>query len=136
MIFHAHDIAWNPDRWPDFTPQEMACRCCGEMPYLPAEFDAVQHVRQLLARPLILFSAYRCPLHNARVGGAPLSQHKTHIAFDISLAGHNLADLLAACRQSGFTGFGYYQTFLHVDHGRPRRWWSKGGQKTWHGLIF
>jgi uncharacterized protein YcbK (DUF882 family) len=83
-----------------------------------------------------ILSGHRCPIHNARVGGAPLSRHKIHIAFDINLAGHDLAGLLAACRQAGFTGFGYYQTFLHVDHGRPRRWWSKGGQKAWHGLIF
>jgi len=72
-----------------------------------------------------------CALHNARVGGAPLSQH-LRLAADISLRGHNRFDLRAACQQAGFTGFGYYTTFLHVDLGRSRHWYgNQNARKLW-----
>ena len=66
----------------------------------------------------------RDPVHNARVGGAPLSRHKLGDAFDVALAGHDREALRAAARAAGFRGFGHYRTFLHVDLG-PRREWGK-----------
>jgi len=131
---HYSEVPWESARWPNFFPVELACSCCGELLFLPDHFDCIQSVRTDLGQPLILNSAHRCAIHNARVGGAPLSEHKK-IAFDINLSGHDKAALLSACRRAGFTGFGFYSTFLHVDCGRPRRWWSKGGLKVWNGLI-
>ena len=32
------------------------------------------------------------------------------------------------CKSAGFTGFGYYQTVLHIDTGRRRHWF--GGDKS------
>jgi len=61
------------------------------------------------------------------VGGAPFSQH-LKLAADISTLGHDRRKLLRACRNAGFTGFGFYNTFLHIDLGRPRNWWS--GEKA------
>ena len=83
--------------------------------------------RHEVGRPFQILSAHRCSLHNARIGGAPLSQH-LRLAADISLRGHNKQTLLRACRRAGFTGFGFYSTFLHIDLGRPRHWF--GGQKA------
>lgn len=114
-----------PFKW--FQPHELACKGTGE---LLVDFDAVSRLdwlRHTLGRPVIITSAYRSALHNARVGGAPKSMHKQGRAFDIVLAGHNRSDLVSQAKQAGFTGFGYYNTFLHVDTGRARRWgkqWS------------
>lgn len=135
IIRHFSEADWDSARWPNFTPAELACRHCGELFWWPEAFDAIQYVRTALGRPLRLFSAHRCSIHNANVGGAPLSQHK-RIAFDNSLAGHDRPALVAACRQAGFTGFGGYATFLHVDLGKPRRWYgNEHGRKLWTGLI-
>ncbi|WP_427450525.1 D-Ala-D-Ala carboxypeptidase family metallohydrolase [Litorimonas sp. WD9-15] len=85
--------------------------------------DRLQLARYDVGKPFQILSAHRCALHNARVGGAPLSQH-LKLAVDIRASGHNRQDLLQACRKAGFTGFGFYTTFLHIDLGRPRQWWS------------
>lgn len=78
-------------------------------------------MRDDMGRPFQILSAHRCALHNASVGGAPLSQHLT-LAVDIALSGHNPQKLRAAAIRAGFSGFGYYRTFLHLDLGRPRHW--------------
>lgn len=116
-------------RWPNFEPAEFACRHCGETYHWPEFLDKIQAVRRELGKPIIVLSGHRCSLHNARVGGAPLSEH-LKLAVDISIVGHDRARLLQACRNAGFTGFGFYQTFLHIDLGRPRHWWS--GEKARH----
>lgn len=114
-------------RWPNFTPVEFACRHCCEMYFWPEFFDKIQAARIDVARPIIILSGHRCRLHNAKVGGAPFSQHLT-LAADISIQGHDRHVLLQACERAGFTGFGFYHTFLHIDLGPPRKWWS--GEKA------
>ena len=125
LFFEHHSDFSGSWRWPNFDPQEFSCNHCGEFYYDPASFDAIQLVRDLLLRPVRLNSAHRCAIHNARVGGAPLSQHKK-MAFDIDITSFaDRRDVLTACRQAGFTTFGFYQTFLHTDI-RPRRIWYSG----------
>ena len=114
-------------RWPSFTRAEMSCHHCGEFYTWPDFMDQLQAARKDVGRPFHILSAHRCSLHNARIGGAPLSQH-LRLAVDISLHGHNKRALRTACRRAGFTGFGFYSTFLHIDLGRPRHWF--GGQKA------
>ena len=113
--------------WQNFTSAEMSCRHCGETYAWPEFMDRLQVARNQVGRPFKILSAHRCSLHNARVGGAPLSQH-LRLAADISLVGHDKRALLLACRRAGFTSFGFYNTFLHIDLGRPRHWY--GGQKA------
>jgi len=112
----------------------MACRHCGEGYAWPAFMDKLQQARDISGRPFRILSAHRCALHNARVGGAPLSQH-LRLAADISLRGHAPHALAAACKSAGFTGFGYYQNFLHIDLGRARKWYGGPKAKTlWQTL--
>jgi len=113
--------------WPHFTQSELSCRHCGEYYHWPDFLNALQAARHDVGRPFHVLSAHRCSLHNARIGGAPLSHH-LKLAVDISLLGHDKARLLAGCRRAGFSGFGFYSTFLHIDLGRPRHWF--GGQKA------
>ena len=122
--------SFDPAVWPwtNFTYAEMSCRHCGEDYYWPDFMDRLQQARQLCGRPFHILSAHRCSLHNARVGGAPLSQH-LRLAADISLQGHDRAALRRACEAAGFTGFGFYTTFLHIDLGRPRHWFGSGKAK-------
>lgn len=121
--------------WPNFADRELACRHCGRLHIDTAAGDALQALRDELGGGLVVLSAYRCPVHNAAVGGAPLSQHKLGTAFDLALRSPGLrrhgrfgepAELLALGRRAaelvGFTGFGGYRTFLHVDIGAKREW--------------
>ena len=126
-ILPAECFARMPWRWPHFAPAEMACRHCAEGYYWPDFMDRLESLRAELSRPIYILSAHRCSLHNARIGGAPLSQHLT-LAVDIALLGHQRRDLRDTAKACGFTGFGYYQTFLHLDLG-PKRFWY-GGQKA------
>lgn len=115
---------WN---WPNFSKSEMSCRHCGEYFYWPEFMKKLQVTRIIVGRPFHILSAHRCSLHNALIGWAPLSEH-LRLAVDISLHGHDKQALLRASRRAGFTGFGFYNTFLHIDLGRPRYWF--GGQKA------
>jgi len=117
--------AWNAERWPHFAPADIACRCCGEIYIWPEALDALARLRVALNAQLHIDSGHRCALHNARVGGAPLSLHKK-LAFDIALAGHDPARLAAVARDSGFRGFGFGQTFLHLDTRAHQAHWFYG----------
>ena len=129
-------MLWNASRWPHFSPAQIACRCCGEMVILPPTLDALEALQTALGEALVITSAHRCALHNARVGGAPLSQHK-QLAFDIALAGHDRARLLAAARAAGFSGFGFGQTFLHLDtRARPGHWfYGQRSKEQWTSVL-
>ena len=117
---------------PDFQPAELRCKgClgkpCGQDPdgvQRPA-LALLQALRTAWGGPLSILSAYRCPLHNARVGGAPLSRHKLGDAFDVATPKWSVADrerLVGTARSVGFRGVGLYRTFVHVDLGKARNW--------------
>lgn len=107
----------NVERWPygNFTREEVACKCCGELVEESRALEALNRLRNQLPG-VGINCGYRCPVHNARVGGAPLSQHKLGSAFDLSTRGkYSRSDIINAAKASGFTGFGLYSTFVHVD---------------------
>ena len=111
-------------RWPDFSPEEIACRGDGKIQINEAALDLLQALRTRLGVPLIVQSAYRSPDYNRQVGGAKYSMHLQGAAFDISMANHDPVKFEAAARAVGFTGFGFYprQNFMHIDIGRARQW--------------
>lgn len=115
--------------WSDFSLPEMSCRHCGEHYVWPAFMDVLQTARDAIGRPLHILSAHRCSLHNARVGGAPLSQH-LKLATDIATHNHDRVELYREMVRAGFTGFGFYTNFIHVDLGRPRQWFGSQKAKT------
>jgi uncharacterized protein YcbK (DUF882 family) len=113
--------------WPNFSPVELSCKHCGEYYHCDRTIDALQNVRDTIGRAMVISSAHRCVTHNKNVGGAKASQH-LKLAIDIQAAGHDRAKLVAACKAAGFSGFGFYNTFLHVDMGPIRVW---GDQSKW-----
>ncbi len=112
----------------NFTREEFACNHCGTLPNDPprelleilettrAHFDNV---------PVIVISGYRCPVHNANVGGSKKSKHMDCIAADIAVKGvhpHNVYNYLVTLLK-GKGGLGKYSTFTHVDvRSTPARW--------------
>ena len=117
----------------NFSPKELACSCCGEVYLDIPAITMLQHAREIAGFPFKLNSAHRCALHNARVGGAPLSQHK-RLAFDVSTRGKDAQAIFRALIQAGFTTFGLYNTFIHTDPRPNRRWYgSKEAKQKWTG---
>lgn len=125
--------------WPHFSARELACKCgrhcAGEYYHSPMLLDGLESLRRAFGQALSVNSGRRCALHNAEVGGAPLSRHKVAIAADISTAGlddmgqRRLAILAA---KTGFRGIGFGRTFLHLDM-RPARagFHYPGGKAGW-----
>jgi len=123
-------VEWNKKRWPNFSPSELSCKYNGEYYHWPEFLDRLQAARTAVGKPFKINSAHRSIYHNWRVGGAPASQH-LRLAVDINLEGHDKDILRMALREAGFKGFGYYNTFIHVDLGRSRFWFGKGAKSSW-----
>ena len=72
-----------------FNFSEFACRCCGRIPpgvrgNIEALVDNVlDPARRVFGGPVSVNSGYRCPKHNAEVGGVSGSQHLKGEAADI-----------------------------------------------------
>ena len=131
MIYsHWSKAPWDSQRWPNFSRVELACKGSGEYYHWPDFLDRLQVARRASGRPYRINSAHRSYWHNYRVGGSPASQH-LNLAVDIALDGHDRHQLKAILREAGFQGFGYYNTFIHVDLGRPRFWFGKGAKQSW-----
>lgn len=119
------DAPWDAARWPDFTAHELSCPHCGEMYVWPEALDAIQRLRDAMGEPLVINSGHRCAIWNALVGGAPLSMHKK-LAFDVRLANRDPWRLRKLALEAGFTGFGYGNTFLHLDTRARHAHWFYG----------
>lgn len=123
-----HLLNWT-QRWPNFSPTELACKGTGALLVNYKALDALQSLRTMWRRPLYVGSAYRSPKHNAAVGGAPKSKHLTGQAFDIRTKGWSDAAVVSFiyyATHAGFTGFGLYldrpTPFIHIDTGSHRTW--------------
>ena len=116
---------WSKWPWKYFKPEEMADRSNGKLVVEPRLLDYLDLFRLRLGGPVIVLSAYRTPYHNAFVGGAPFSSHLKAIAVDLSIVRQDKKLMEQIAKEEGFTGFGYYRTFLHIDLGRPRTWGMK-----------
>ena len=120
-----------PWPWKNFSAAEVACKHCGELwegqAPMPEHFcrsmDALQALRGLWGKSIVLTSAHRCTAHNKAVGGVESSQHRK-IAFDCACPAQDQDAFVLAARSAGFTGIGRYpsQGFVHLDLGRAREW--------------
>lgn len=128
LYAHWRDVPKAAWRWPNFSPQEIACKGFGELMLDEGALDKLQALRRALGRPVVINSAYRSEAHNRAVGGSPTSQHRLGKAFDIALRGPASArdiereELIREALEVGFTGIGRYDGFVHVDTGPERTW--------------
>lgn len=114
----------------NFTWRELECKCgCGIRNVSHNAIVKLQIMREIIGKSFTVISSARCPIHNARVGGASKSQHRSTnfiaaTAFDISLYGHDKLEMIRAAKKAGFSGIGVrYKTFIHVDdRGYYARW--------------
>jgi len=136
-IAHAFDMFHPGEGLPDppsrfFQWDEVRCRHSGDLPpqadleRMPFWYlmEAVETVRVMLARPLIVSSWYRCPQHPLeaeRTAQDRVGAHQTGLAVDILVHGR---DTLVAAR-SIFAVFDQYDMLGHMGMG-----WSQRGPKA------
>jgi len=112
-----------------FDDSELVCKCCGQLPKNGIDgrlLQVLDSIRETVGGPVSISCAYRCPTHNAEVGGVPNSQHVDGTAADVLLPDGMTVDQLAeVAEQCGADGIGrYYNSlFVHVDtRGEYARW--------------
>ena len=111
--------------WKFFRPFEIACRGTGKLEVVNGLLDRLDVLRSRCGFPLNLSSVFRTPYFNAKCGGSPRSMHLFGLAADISIINQDRNLIHRLAKEEGFTGFGFYRTFLHIDLGRPRTWGAK-----------
>ncbi len=125
IMRHYSDVPPNYWPWKNFAPHEFASNGNGAVEMDIHTLNCLQSLREEWGEPIILNSAYRDPVYNARIGGAPLSKHKEGRALDVGVRGwspEKKYKFKELAFKHGFTGFGGYNTFIHIDTGRPRKW--------------
>ena len=103
-----------------FKMSEFACRDGCEMPAsarenIEALVEAVlDPAREKFGKPIVVNSGYRCPKHNAAVGGVAASQHLRGEAADVRprKVGKIIEQL------GRFDQLIFYPTFVHVSYKR------------------
>ena len=116
-----------------FQVQELSCRHCQKVYVTPLLMNMLEQIRSRAGVALTINSGYRCPTHNANLGGAPSSKHMLGMAADIAVPDKyrtNPAEFLEICEDvaKGVRGgYHYYPNshFVHVDcwpYPPDRRW--------------
>jgi hypothetical protein len=110
----------------NFKLSEFACKHCGRIALDMRLVEVLQKMRDRIGR-IDIPIAYRCPEFNAQVcandpKANPNSYHMYGMAADIHCGRQYDEALRDIAEECGATGVGLYDTFMHVDIGRKRRW--------------
>jgi len=128
----------------NFKIQEFECKCGCEMPCdvydnIIKLASQLQFLRDYTGRPITINSAYRCPKHNVKIGGAhkivdgkivSTSQHVFGKAADITIQSLKPAEvykLIEELIDMGHMlqgGLGLYDTFVHYDIRKKKARWN------------
>lgn len=111
-----------------FKAREFACKCgrC-ENKVQPSLIKLCDKIREAYGGPVKVNSGYRCPTHNARVGGAKQSMHMTGLAADLAPVDGDIKRFTKLIQEQfdGFCmGMGLYDTFVHIDQRLIRARWD------------
>lgn len=100
-----------------FTPKEFACSCCGVSTMKPSFLYLLNKARADAGVSFVITSGYRCPEHNAEVGGVKGSSHTKGCAVDIRCtSGNKRFKVIQSLLDAGFTRVGVSKNFIHVDN--------------------
>jgi uncharacterized protein YcbK (DUF882 family) len=121
----------------NFKLKEFECKCGCDMPLEVYEniiklASQLQFLRDYTGRPITINSAYRCPEHNAKVGGSKTSQHLLGKAADITIQSLKPAEVYALIEElidMGHMlqgGLGLYEEkgFVHYDIRKTKARWN------------
>lgn len=134
MITYTHwtdittsDFEYWKERWPNFTPQEMACRGSGMLVVSIEFMDALQNLRNDLNKVIHVISGCRTTKYNKDIGGKSKSFHicdsdvernqRGCLAVDVAvIEGPYRGDIFSlAWRREWTIGWNAKRGFLHLD---------------------
>lgn len=126
-----------------FTDTELACHHCGVNACTQELVDALEALRVSVGVPIQLDDAYRCPVHNAAVGGVPHSQHELGMAADIKIQGMTPPRMYQAALRipafaNGGIGVAEHGGYIHVDVRAVKARWcygANGQQCAWDTVL-
>jgi hypothetical protein len=105
-----------------FALEEFACKHCGKIYSSDNALKLAEELEILRIavkdRPIHIISGYRCPAHNATIGGAKNSLHLKNLAADIfvqDMTGPELFQAAVGIPPLNIRGYGIGETTLHVD---------------------
>ena len=102
-----------------FKASEFTCHHCGTLPdggMATELIDLLEDLRTHFGKPVTINSGYRCPIHNANVGGAKNSQHLLGTAADVVISGVSPSTVYSWADENNPTGgVGKYNSFTHID---------------------
>lgn len=107
-----------------FNIEEFTCHCCGRGAERISRrlIELLEELRKQANAPVHVNCGYRCPSHNAEVGGVPDSQHVKGTAADIYIPKIGFERAKELVMQLPFDGVGLYPPlepgglwFIHVD---------------------
>lgn len=116
-----------------FDSNEFTCRHCGKRGVQLPLVYALEKLRQLIGRPVIVSSGYRCAKHSVEAAKAQPGLHRDGLAADIYVVGMTARELYQYVRQvPEFRGIGVddEQGYVHVDirSTPPAKWCYAAGQ--------
>ena len=99
-----------------FSTSEFVCRCgCGRVAVTTRLISLLEKARIIYGKPMRISSGYRCPDHNAAVGGGP--EHPAGEAADIfCVFAADRFRLVSALYDAGFRriGINFHNGFIHA----------------------
>jgi len=121
-----------------FDSSEFACPCCGKLKISPTLIDKLQELRDIINKPIIITSGYRCQHYNKSIGGYSHSPHLKGEAADIQVKG--LSPITVAMIAKNISGIriGIYEKHTHIDirPANPSKYWlvkKYGGKYIYSG---
>lgn len=114
----------------NFTSLEFDCHgngCCSSTKVDSKLVDYLQQIRNHFGKAVSINSGYRCPKHNASVGGASRSNHMDGEAADIRVEGKTPIEIARVAEKLGILGIGVYSWGVHVDTRTSKYFWYDGG---------
>lgn len=113
----------------NFHSGELECPCCKALIFDQRMIDYLQILRDILGRPFVIDSFFRCRFHNSSLSNSsPRSQHLLGKAVDISTKGWTSNEKWRLI-SSAFTyrcSVGIYAGHIHLDVriGDPKLWYG------------
>jgi uncharacterized protein YcbK (DUF882 family) len=99
-----------------FSKHEFRCSCCGRVEVSPRLIEVLEGIHTWAGIPMTITSGFRCPAHNAAVGGKPNSAHLRGEAADFFVSGsQDRFKFLEAAFMGEALRIGIGPDFIHID---------------------
>lgn len=128
----------------NFHAGEFKCKCnrCSTMLIDEKLVQILQKIRDHFGVSVNVNSGYRCPEHNAEVGGSSSSHHMRGMAADIRVKGITPKEVAEYAESIGVKRIGLYEgdegEFVHIGSDETKRFWlGKAGTNvdTFGGAV-